>query len=76
MSGSCRRTPAAPAISPESALENGDRLTRSEFERRYEARPDIKNTVLREQQRALGEAAHKAFAARLAGGSPPGETAD
>ena len=31
-------------------------------------------TVLREQQ-ALGEAPHKAFATRLAGGSPPGETA-
>ena len=37
---------AAPSISPESALENGDRLTRSEFERRYEARPDIKKAEL------------------------------
>ena len=28
------------------ALENGDRLTRREFERRYEARPDIKKAEL------------------------------
>ena len=31
---------------PARALENGDRLTRREFERRYDARPDIKKAEL------------------------------
>lgn len=29
-----------------SRLENGDRLTRAEFERRYESRPDLKKAEL------------------------------
>ena len=37
------RTPAA---EPVPALENGDRLTRCEFERRYAARPDLKKAQL------------------------------
>ena len=37
---------AASATSPECMLENGDRLARAEFERRYEARPDIKKAEL------------------------------
>ena len=36
------RSPAAPV----PALENGDRLTRCEFERRYAARPDLKKAQL------------------------------
>ena len=35
-----------PAAEPIPALENGDRLTRGEFERRYSARPDIKKAEL------------------------------
>ena len=31
---------------PAPTLENGDRLTRAEFERRYEARPDLKKAEL------------------------------
>ena len=41
-----RRDGAASAPSSANALENGDRLTRGEFERRYEARPDIKKAEL------------------------------
>ena len=37
---------AAPAAAPRGALENGDRLTRSEFERRYATRPDVKKAQL------------------------------
>ena len=37
---------APPASSSANTLENGDRLTRAEFERRYEARPDIKKAEL------------------------------
>ena len=37
---------AAFAPSLANSLENGDRLTRGEFERRYEARPDIKKAEL------------------------------
>ena len=36
--------PAGSASAP--SLENGDRLTRREFERRYEARPDLKKAEL------------------------------
>ena len=36
--------PACPTRAP--VLENGDRLTRAEFERRYEARPDLKKAEL------------------------------
>ena len=36
------------------ALENGDRLTRAEFERRYEAMPDIKKAELIEGEVYLG----------------------
>ncbi|MCY4660113.1 MAG: hypothetical protein OXF93_09935 [Acidobacteria bacterium] len=117
-----RSPAAAPAPSSAYTLENGDRLTRGEFERRYEARPDIKKaeliegvvladgayrphqpdaaglihsrvfpglrmaveamlrsdlvTVLRALQHGLGSDAHRAFAARLAGRSPSGETAE
>ena len=35
--------PASPQIPP---LENGDRLTRPEFERRYDAMPDLKKAEL------------------------------
>jgi Uma2 family endonuclease len=42
-SGSDGTTPATPSA---KTLENGDRLTRGEFERRYEARPDIKKAEL------------------------------
>ena len=35
-----------PAAAPVLALENGDRLTRCEFERRYAARPDLKEAQL------------------------------
>ena len=38
------RDPAPPTPAP--GLENGDRLTRAEFERRYEARPDLKKAEL------------------------------
>ena len=38
------RGPAPPTPAP--GLENGDRLTRAEFERRYEARPDLKKAEL------------------------------
>jgi hypothetical protein len=34
-----KTSPTKPASLP---LENGDRLTRAEFERRYEAMPEIK----------------------------------
>ena len=37
------QAPAPPAIPP---LENGDRLTRAEFERRYDAMPDLKKAEL------------------------------
>ena len=42
-SGDARRPRAATCI---PALENGDRLTRCEFERRYAARPDLKKAEL------------------------------
>ena len=32
---------------PDAPLENGDRLTREEFEQRYEAMPDVKKFVAR-----------------------------
>ena len=35
---------AKPPCAPE--LENGDRLTRCEFERRYAARPDVRKAEL------------------------------
>ena len=35
-----------PAGTPSPTLENGDRLTRCEFERRYAARPDLKKAQL------------------------------
>ena len=41
-----RRGGAASAPSSANTLENGDRLTRGEFERRYEARPDIRKAEL------------------------------
>ena len=40
------RNGGVPAAASGSALENGDRLTRGEFERRYDARPDIKKAEL------------------------------
>lgn len=42
-SGDPERSPAAAGV---PALENGDRLTRCEFERRYAARPDLKKAQL------------------------------
>ena len=51
--GSVNVSPASPPAAarsagstPAPALENGDRLTRAEFERRYEARPDLKKAEL------------------------------
>ena len=38
------RRPAGSTCAPR--LENGDRLTRAEFERRYESRPDLKKAEL------------------------------
>jgi Uma2 family endonuclease len=38
--------PSAVALSPLPSLENGDRLTRSEFERRYQAMPQLKKAEL------------------------------
>ena len=38
--------PCSRSIGPASVLENGDRLTRCEFERRYAARPDLKKAQL------------------------------
>ena len=43
---SARRGGPAPAVAPTPPLENGDRLTRCEFERRYAARPDLKKAEL------------------------------
>jgi hypothetical protein len=38
---------AAPAFAPTPPeLENGDRLTRAEFERRYDAMPELKRAEL------------------------------
>ena len=45
------------------SLENGDRLTRAEFERRYEARPDIKKAELIEG--VPDDPAHAEFVGRL-----------
>lgn len=38
--------PMPPVIPPIPPLENGDRLTRDEFERRYEAMPELKKAEL------------------------------
>jgi Uma2 family endonuclease len=38
--------PPAPVSEPIPPLENGDRLTRAEFERRYDAMPDLKKAEL------------------------------
>jgi hypothetical protein len=48
--------PADPTGSPRTvtSLENGDRLTRIEFERRYEAMPDIKKAELIEREVYMG----------------------
>ena len=46
-SGLLGATPSPPTAAPRaSALENGDRLTRCEFERRYAMRPDLKKAQL------------------------------
>ena len=45
---------SAPAAAPIPALENGDRLTRAEFERRYDAMPEIKKAELIEGQVYMG----------------------
>ena len=41
----CRSGPG-PTVAPVPPLENGDRLTRCEFERRYAARPDLEKAEL------------------------------
>jgi hypothetical protein len=41
-----RATPPAPRPKPIPRLENGDRLTRTEFERRYDAMPEVKKAEL------------------------------
>ncbi len=38
--------PVTVKIPVRPSLENGDRLTRAEFERRYEAMPDVKKAEL------------------------------
>ena len=38
--------PATPAVVPPPSLENGDRLSRHEFERRYRAMPHVKKAEL------------------------------
>ena len=43
---SVRRSGPAPTVAPVPPLENGDRLTRCEFERRYAAQPDLKKAEL------------------------------
>ena len=43
---SVRRSGPGPNVEPVPPLENGDRLTRCEFERRYAARPDLKKAEL------------------------------
>ena len=45
-SGAPGPAPADPPSPPAPALENGDRLTRCEFERRYAMRPDLKKAQL------------------------------
>ncbi len=45
-SGAPGPTPPHPPASGAPALENGDRLTRCEFERRYAMRPDLKKAQL------------------------------
>ena len=45
-SGTPGPAPADPPSPPAPALENGDRLTRCEFERRYAMRPDLKKAQL------------------------------
>ena len=46
-SGLLGATPSPPTAAPRAAaLENGDRLTRCEFERRYAMRPDLKKAQL------------------------------
>jgi Uma2 family endonuclease len=51
-----RAKPAAPTESPIAipALENGDRLSRAEFERRYDAMPDLKKAELIEGEVYVG----------------------
>src|SRR5262249_6517637 len=39
-------TPVPPRPPPPPPLENGDRLTREEFERRYDAMPNLKKAEL------------------------------
>ena len=46
VSGTPRDAPRPPAGTSAPTLENGDRLTRCEFERRYAARPDLKKAQL------------------------------
>ena len=46
LSGTPRDAPRPPAGTSAPTLENGDRLTRCEFERRYAARPDLKKAQL------------------------------
>ena len=55
--------PAPPAEPPEGwenipPLENGDRLTRAEFERRYEAMPHLKKAELIEGEVYIGSPEH------------------
>jgi Uma2 family endonuclease len=55
--------PAEPSVSTEGweiipPLENGDRLTRAEFERRYEAMPHLKKAELIEGEVYLGSPVH------------------
>ena len=39
-------TPSAQVVQATPTLENGDRLTRAEFERRYQAMPEVKKAEL------------------------------
>ena len=51
-----RAKPADPTETPSAIppLENGDRLTRAEFERRYDAMPDLKKAELIEGEVYVG----------------------
>lgn len=49
-----RTTPSNPSTMPIPPLENGDRLSRAEFERRYDAMPELKKAELIEGEVYVG----------------------
>lgn len=54
-------------------LESGDRLTRTEFERRYSAMPHIKKAALNCLQCGLATPEHRAFVGQLQLAAPLGD---